>query len=66
MPNKDDAEVGVVCGNCKRYREISERQGQCFANPPLVMAQDGALLSARPIVNIDEPACMLFLRRLNS
>lgn len=57
-----------ICRNCQFFepRDDAPDEGQCFWFPPTVIAVEGEVGFARPMVDADDRACAGFQQRLNS
>lgn len=69
MPRKAKKEDPYVrvCRNCQYFEpNDGADDGQCFWFPPTVIAIEGEVAFARPMVDADDRACAGFQQRLNS
>ena len=51
------------CGVCFFWHMTGDQEGPCFAMPPQVVNDGDGIIGVRPILEPNEPACILFRPR---
>jgi hypothetical protein len=62
------AEDPKCCGSCESYHPVNpgDEAGYCWLLPPVWIEEEGVGSWSRPVVEPEDIACRMYLRKLNS